>query len=144
MNGPCALKGRLEKEVCNELLLISIHYRGSAHGRQHSVDHEQGLLEQLSLVVRSDVHCPPPHKNSAPCLIGPDMPQAQSFYEGRSFVQGLIWWFVMERIGQGLRERYEVPNELPPKLQTLVRKIDDRDWLFPCTSWHEDVDLLSS
>ncbi len=70
------------------------------------------------------------------------MPQAQSFYGGQSFVQGLIWWFVMGQIGQGLRERYEVPKELPPKLQTLVRKIDDRDWLFPSVSWHKDVDLF--
>jgi hypothetical protein len=70
------------------------------------------------------------------------MPQAQSFYEGRSFVQGLIWWFVMGRIGQGLRERYEVPKELPPKLQALARKIDDRDWLFPSVSWSNDRDFL--
>jgi hypothetical protein len=70
------------------------------------------------------------------------MSQAQSFYEGHSFVQGLIWWFVMGRIGQGLREQYEVPKELPPKLQTLVRKLDDRDWLVPSVSWHKDVDLF--
>jgi hypothetical protein len=73
---------------------------------------------------------------------GASMPQAQSFYEGRSFVQGLIWWFVMGRISQGLRERYEVPTELPPKLQTLVRKLDDRDWLLPPISWPNDRDLL--
>jgi len=70
------------------------------------------------------------------------MSQAQSFYEGHSFVQGLIWWFVMGRIGQGLREHYEVPKELPPKLQTLVRKLDDRDWLVPSVSWSNDRDLL--
>jgi hypothetical protein len=71
------------------------------------------------------------------------MPQAQSFYEGHSFVQGLIWWFVMGRIGQGLRERYQVPEELPPKLQTLVWKLDDRDWLLPSVSWSNDRDLLA-
>jgi hypothetical protein len=70
------------------------------------------------------------------------MSQAQSFYEGHSFVQGLIWWFVMGRIGQGLREHYEVPKELSPKLQTLVRKLDDRDWLVPSVSWSNDRDLL--
>jgi len=70
------------------------------------------------------------------------MPQAQSFYEGRSFVQGLIWWFVMGRIGQDLRERYGVPPELPPELLILVRKLDDRDWLFPSVSWSNDRDLL--
>ena len=71
------------------------------------------------------------------------MPQAQSFYEGHSFVQGLIWWFVMGRIGQGLREHYEVPKELPSKFLWLVRKLDDeRDWLFPSVSLHNDRDLF--
>jgi len=71
------------------------------------------------------------------------MPQAQSFYEGHSFVQGLIWWFVMGRIGQGLREHYEVPKELPSKFLWLVRKLDDdRDWLFPSVTWHNDRDLF--
>ncbi len=66
------------------------------------------------------------------------MPQAQSFYEGRSFVQGLIWWFVMGRIGQGLREEYKIPTEVPPELRALVRKLDDRDWLLPSVSWEND------
>ena len=71
------------------------------------------------------------------------MPQAQSFYDGHSFVQGLIWWFVMGRIGQGLREHYEVPKELPSKFLWLVRKLDDdRDWLFPSVTWHNDRDLF--
>jgi hypothetical protein len=70
------------------------------------------------------------------------MSQAQSFYEGHSFVQGLIWWFVMGRIGQGLRERYEVPAELPPKLLTLVSKLDDSDWLFPSVGWQNDRDFF--
>ena len=30
------------------------------------------------------------------------------------------WWL----IGQSLREYYEAPTELPPKLLTLVRKLD--------------------
>ena len=70
------------------------------------------------------------------------MPQAQSFYEGHSFVQGLIWWFVMGRIGQGLRERYDVPKELPPKMLTLVRRLDDSDLLFPSVSRENDGDLF--
>ena len=70
------------------------------------------------------------------------MPQAQSFYEGHSFVQGLIWWFVMGRIGQGLRERFEVPTELPPKLLALIGKLDDSDLLFPAFSWRNDVDFF--
>ena len=48
----------------------------------------------------------------------------------------------MGRIGQGLRERYEVAPELPPKLQALVRKLDDRDWLFSSGSGHKDLDLF--
>jgi hypothetical protein len=52
------------------------------------------------------------------------MPQAQSFYEG-PFYKGLTWWFVMARIGQGLRARYQVPKELPPKLLALVSKLAD-------------------
>ena len=52
------------------------------------------------------------------------MSQAQTFYEGHSFYEGITWWFVRERIGQGLRERYQVPNELPAKLLALIRKLD--------------------
>jgi len=33
------------------------------------------------------------------------------------------WWFTKEEIGRGLRERYQVPNELPPKLLAVVRKL---------------------
>jgi hypothetical protein len=66
------------------------------------------------------------------------MPQ-QSFYERQS---ALTWWFVMARISQDLRERYQVPEEIPPKLLTLVRKLDDRDWFLPNVSWQDDVDLL--
>ncbi len=52
------------------------------------------------------------------------MSQAQSFYESHSFYDGLTWSVVRQRIGQGLRERYRVPKELPPKLQTLVLRVD--------------------
>jgi len=38
-------------------------------------------------------------------------------------------------IGQGLREHYEAPKELPPELLTLVTKFDDSDWLLPSLSW---------
>ena len=47
----------------------------------------------------------------------------------------------MARIGQGLREQYEVPKELPPELLTLVTKFDDSDWLLPSLSWSNDRDL---
>ena len=67
------------------------------------------------------------------------VPQAQSFYD-RQFELAL--WFVMARVGQDLRERYEVPNELPPKLLTLVIKLDDNDVLFPNITWQSDVDVF--
>ena len=34
------------------------------------------------------------------------------------------WWLARERIGQGLRDRYAVAQELPPRLLALVRKLD--------------------
>ena len=40
---------------------------------------------------------------------------------------------VANQIGQDLRERYEVPKELPRKLQTLVGKLDER----PRPLWSE-------
>jgi hypothetical protein len=87
------------------------------------------------------------------------MSQVQTFYERQL---GLVWWFVRERIGQGLRERYEVPKELPRDLRLLIVKLAaaegnyllrysgpdgapsraDDDWLFPRVSWQEDIDLL--
>jgi hypothetical protein len=70
---------------------------------------------------------------------GASMLQAQSFYESQA---ALIWWLVLARIGQGLRERYELAEEMPPKLPALLRKLDDRDWLFPSVSWDKDVDLF--
>ena len=52
------------------------------------------------------------------------MPQAHSFYEGHSFYEELTWWFVRERIGHGLRERYQVHKELPSELLKLVMTVD--------------------
>ena len=49
------------------------------------------------------------------------MAQAQTYYAG--FDQGLTWSFIREEIGRDLRERYQVPTELPPKLLALVRKL---------------------
>jgi hypothetical protein len=46
-----------------------------------------------------------------------DMAQEFTYYEQPT------WWFTREEIGRGLRERYQVPNELPPKLLALVRKL---------------------
>lgn len=53
----------------------------------------------------------------------PNVSQALSFYERQSFSKELTWWFVRNRIGEGLREYYQVPKELPPKLLALVRKL---------------------
>jgi hypothetical protein len=52
------------------------------------------------------------------------MSQAQTFYEANPFYGGLTWLLVTEQIGQDLRERYQVPQELPPKMVALVRKLD--------------------
>ena len=71
--------------------------------------------------------------------MGSEMSQAQSFYESH---WELTWWFVMGRIGQGLRERYGVPTELSPRLLLLVRELDDSDLLFPSVGWHKDLDLF--
>jgi hypothetical protein len=54
----------------------------------------------------------------------------------------VAWWWTRNRIGQDLRERYGVPKELPPKFLSLVRKLDDRDWLLPSVNWQNDVDLF--
>jgi hypothetical protein len=34
------------------------------------------------------------------------------------------WWLTREQIGQNLRERYSVAQELPPHLLALVRELD--------------------
>ena len=47
----------------------------------------------------------------------PDMAQEFTYYEEST------WWFTREEIGRGLRERYQVSKELPPKLLALVRKL---------------------
>jgi hypothetical protein len=52
----------------------------------------------------------------------PDMAEARTYYE-YEYSNGLTWWFTREEIGRGLRERYQVPTELPPKLLALVRKL---------------------
>ena len=55
----------------------------------------------------------------------------------------VAWWWARNRIGRGLRDLYEVPKELPPKMVWLVRKLDDdRDWLFASDTWQNDTDLL--
>jgi hypothetical protein len=53
----------------------------------------------------------------------PNMAEARTFYN-REYYKGLTWWFVRDEIGLGLRERYQVPKDLPPKLLALVRRLD--------------------
>jgi hypothetical protein len=87
------------------------------------------------------------------------MLQTQSLYQRQ---ERLIWLFVIARIGQGLRERYRFPKELPPVLLSLIRKLDavdgnyllryapslesrsvaDNDWLPPRFVWQRDADLF--
>ena len=66
----------------------------------------------------------------------PEMPKQNVQFEPDA------WWWTRHKVGQDLRERYEAPKDLPPKLLALVRKLDDCDWLFPSGSWQNDVDLF--
>ena len=51
------------------------------------------------------------------------MAQARTFYDYDCH-KGLTWWFIREEIGRGLRERYQIPEELPSELLALVRRLD--------------------
>ena len=42
----------------------------------------------------------------------------------RAHYEPFAWWLTRERIGQDLRERYSVPQELPQHLLTLAKKLD--------------------
>jgi hypothetical protein len=46
----------------------------------------------------------------------------------------VAWWLARKQIGRQLKECYEVSEELPPKLLTLVKKLDDGDLSFPNVS----------
>src|SRR5271157_6055489 len=43
----------------------------------------------------------------------------------RAEYEPFTWWLTRERIGQDLRERYAVAQEVPPRLLALVRKLGD-------------------
>jgi hypothetical protein len=49
------------------------------------------------------------------------MPEAYSYY---SHHEALTWRFIRERIGQDLREHYQVPAELPSNIWALVVKLE--------------------
>ena len=43
---------------------------------------------------------------------------------GSTAYEPFAWWLAREQIGQRLRERYAVAQELPPRLLSLVRKLE--------------------
>jgi hypothetical protein len=47
----------------------------------------------------------------------PDMANQSAQFEP------VAWWWTRNQIGRDLREFYEVPKELPPKLLALVSKL---------------------
>jgi hypothetical protein len=36
----------------------------------------------------------------------------------------IAWWLNVKEVGESLRERYQVPEELPPKILQGVRRLD--------------------
>ena len=78
--------------------------------------------------------------------------------------QPVAWWCTRRQIGRVLRERYNVLKGLPPKLLTLIGKLDaiegkyllhyapplgrrsveESDWLPPRFVWQNDADLFAS
>ena len=78
--------------------------------------------------------------------------------------QPVAWWWTRRRIGRVLRERYNVLKDLPPKLLTLIGKLDaiegkyllryappvgrrsveESDWLPARFVWQNDADLFAS
>ena len=75
--------------------------------------------------------------------------------------QPVAWWWTRRQIGRDLRQRYHVLKNLPPKLLTLIRKLDaiegkyllryapplepvgESDWLPPRFVWQNDADLFA-
>ena len=53
----------------------------------------------------------------------PTMAKEYAQYEYEPFA----WWLARERIGQVLRERYSVDQELPPHLLALVKKLGEAE-----------------
>jgi hypothetical protein len=86
-----------------------------------------GCVEERSYVLLIKVL-----REGWPKMRCPTMPRESAQFEP------VAWWWARKQIGQDLRERYDVPKELPPKLLTLVRKLDDSDWPQPNVSWQND------
>jgi len=45
----------------------------------------------------------------------------------RAGYETYAWWLTREQLGLCLRKDYRVPQELPPRLLTLVRKLEAAD-----------------
>jgi len=46
--------------------------------------------------------------------------------KNRAEYEASAWILTMEVIGQKLRERYQQPDELPPEMLALVKKLDKK------------------
>jgi hypothetical protein len=49
----------------------------------------------------------------------------------------VAWWYTREEIGQGLREYYGPGDDLPPRLQLLISRLDK-----PRSSWLANLCVL--
>jgi hypothetical protein len=56
----------------------------------------------------------------------------------------IAWWLDVKGVGESLRERYQVPEELPPKLLKLITKLDtiEGSQLLRCAGKLPDTELL--
>ena len=65
-------------------------------------------------------------------MIEPTMSDTHAQYEP------VAWWFTRRRLGRELRNRYQVPEELPARLLTLISELDGK----PEVSLSDDVPAL--
>jgi len=42
----------------------------------------------------------------------------------------VAWWYTRNQIGRGLRERYQPPGELPPRLLALLAELSEKPATF--------------
>ena len=56
----------------------------------------------------------------------------------------IAWWLDIKGVGESLRDRYEVPKELSPKLLKLVRKLDaiEENQLFRAAGTRSDREQM--
>jgi hypothetical protein len=53
-------------------------------------------------------------------MIEPTMSDTHAQYEP------VAWWFTRRRLGRELRNRYQVPEELPVRLLALISELDGK------------------